>query len=116
MSIGLMLYEQIDNVIDWANQRDLIDMRRVEAQTIKLFEEAGEVAAGVAKDRPDLFIDGIGDMLVVMIILGENFRRRYPELGIDEGDFFEHCLGKAWEQIKDRQGKTVNGIFIKQGD
>ena len=28
----------------------------------------------------------------------------------------EECLLKAWDDIKDRKGKMVDGIFIKEGD
>ena len=27
---------------------------------------------------------------------------------------FEDCLNSAWNEIKDRKGKTVNGTFIKE--
>ena len=26
------------------------------------------------------------------------------------------CLGRAYGKIKDRTGKTINGVFIKQED
>lgn len=29
---------------------------------------------------------------------------------------FEHCLNAAWQVIKNRQGKTVNGTFIKESE
>jgi len=29
---------------------------------------------------------------------------------------FEECLNSAWQVIKDRKGKTVDGTFIKEGD
>ena len=28
----------------------------------------------------------------------------------------EECLQKAWEDIKDRKGRMVDGVFIKSGD
>lgn len=26
------------------------------------------------------------------------------------------CLNEAWQTIKDRQGKTINGVFVKDSD
>ena len=28
----------------------------------------------------------------------------------------EECLESAWQDIKDRKGKMIDGIFIKEGD
>jgi hypothetical protein len=27
---------------------------------------------------------------------------------------FEMCLRIAWDEIKDRKGKVVNGVFVKE--
>jgi hypothetical protein len=48
-------------------------------------------------------IDAIGDVQVVLIILAAQY-----DLDVDD------CLNTAYLQIKDRKGKTVNGIFIKE--
>jgi len=48
-------------------------------------------------------IDAIGDVQVVLIILAAQYY-----LYVDD------CLNTAYLQIKDRKGKTVNGIFIKE--
>jgi hypothetical protein len=48
-------------------------------------------------------IDAIGDIQVVLIILAAQY-----DLDVDD------CLNTAYLQIKDRKGKTVNGIFIKE--
>ena len=47
----------------------------------------------------------MGDIFVTLIILCE-------QIGIDP----EECLQMAYEKIKDRSGKTINGTFIKEED
>ena len=97
-------------VIDWADERGLLDSDddSIKSQVLKLGSEYGELADSVAKnggeDCHDT-IDAIGDMLVVMIILCD-------KMGIS----IESCLESAYNEIKDRKGKLVNGTFIKEGD
>ena len=99
------------NVLKWGHDRGLHDTIDMQGQLVKLTEELGEVARGVAKDKSNLIVDGIGDMLVVMINLGAVWHQRFG-LGTAE-DFLEDCLAEAWNQIAARTGKTVNGIFVK---
>lgn len=95
-----MKYEA--EIIQWANSRGLVDPSNDKAQLLKSFEEMGEVARAVLKDdRPEI-IDGIGDVLVTLIILAEI-----------KGLKLEECLEAAYNVIKHRTGKTVNGVFIK---
>jgi len=49
------------------------------------------------------FKDDIGDMLVVMINLCERNKTT-----------LEECLAVAYNDIKDRKGKMVDGIFVKE--
>ena len=72
---------------------------------VKLLEEAGELASGINKDKQDLIIDSIGDTYVVLVIL-------CMQLGLDIND----CIKAAYEEIKDRKGKLVNGLFVKEED
>jgi NTP pyrophosphatase (non-canonical NTP hydrolase) len=37
-------------------------------------------------------------------------------LSIKLGYSFEECLNLAWDEIKDRTGKTINGSFVKNGE
>lgn len=99
-------------VISWAESRGLAsgDYR---AQFVKLAEEFGELAAGIAKNNDQLVLDSIGDMLVVLIIFGLNFSSR---VHLRPEDFLEACLAIAWDEIKDRQGRTENGVFIKESE
>ena len=50
------------------------------------------------------FIDAIGDMVVVLTNLAY--------LG---GTNIEHCIDSAYDVIRKRQGKMVNGTFVKNG-
>jgi NTP pyrophosphatase (non-canonical NTP hydrolase) len=63
----------------------------------------GELASAMGKGDIVNIIDAIGDIQVVLIILAAQY-----DLDVDD------CLNTAYLQIKDRKGKTVNGIFIKE--
>ena len=95
--------ENINNVIIWASSRGLLTPQNANKQMLKVMEEIGETASALAKGKQEELIDGIGDSFVTLIILSK-------QLGLDPA----YCLDKAWNEIKDRQGKTVNGVFIKE--
>ena len=161
-------------VKQWAVDRNLIEGSTPEAQCVKLIEEYGELARGIAKQDEALIKDSIGDTLVVCIILAAqlgsdsfsidklifersevnsaNVREKLmmngaTELGaisyfinvtnrdIDRciGNIYAlcdtlaeiaclykwslvDCLEAAYNEIKDRKGRCVDGIFIKEGD
>lgn len=88
----------------WAIDRNL-DKADPKAQMVKLMEEVGELANGINKCKLDSIIDGIGDIYVVLVILG-------MQLGLDIND----CAKIAYEEIKNRKGKMVNGLFVKEED
>ena len=29
---------------------------------------------------------------------------------------FESCVQAAWDEIKDRKGRMIDGVFVKEGD
>lgn len=86
----------------WAKDRDLIGPERAARQMLKMMEELGETAGAIARDDRVKTIDGIGDCVVVLTILA-----------IQRGTTLEECVMAAWEEIKDRTGHTVDGVFIK---
>jgi NTP pyrophosphatase (non-canonical NTP hydrolase) len=88
----------------WASQRNLTTADPYK-QTLKLGEEFGELCQGLAKGNHDLVVDSIGDMFVVLTILSQ-------QIGVN----IEYCVGAAYEEIKDRRGKMINGIFVKESD
>ncbi|MEK9198806.1 MazG-like family protein [Ureibacillus sp. FSL E2-3493] len=92
------------NIKEWATERKL-DEAQPEKQMLKLIEEVGELAQGLAKANLDQVVDSIGDVYVVLTILA-------MQMDLDIKD----CIEQAYEEIKNRKGKTVNGVFIKEAD
>ena len=88
----------------WAVDRNVVS-GDTKSQMVKLLEEAGELAEGINKNKQELIIDSIGDIYVVLVIL-------CMQLGLDIND----CIKAAYEEIKDRKGKMVNGLFVKEED
>lgn len=101
----LEVEETIRLIRSWAFDRNLIEGSNSQAQMVKLMEEMGELAAGIArKNIPDI-VDGIGDCVVVLTILAAQ-----------NGLSIEGCIIDAYDTIKDRKGRMVDGVFIKEGD
>ena len=99
LSLGILAA----NIEGWHEARNLIDGSTDQAQYVKLIEEAGELAGNIARGK--YVGDDIGDMVVVLI----NIARR-------NGLTLEDCVQTAWNDIKDRKGKMVDGVFIKEED
>ena len=94
--------ELVKNVMQWAEAKNIDKYDNRYAQMLKVVEEVGETASSILKDNRDDILDGIGDSFVTLIILS-----------MQMGYHPEYCLNKAWDEIKDRKGKTINGTFIK---
>jgi hypothetical protein len=121
-----MKYEQLaEKVIEWAADKGIFEKSNPLCQIGKTLEELEETKAALENlhaievDRQNgqgalfeedeqevnnLFEakDGIGDMLVTIIILAEM-------LGLDSVE----CLETAYNVIKNRTGKMVDGLFVK---
>jgi hypothetical protein len=50
-------------------------------------------------------MDGIGDAVVVLTILAAQ-----------HGVTIEECIDAAWDEIKDRKGRMIDGVFVKESD
>ena len=93
----------IENVKGWAEDKNILKNENVPNQLMTVMEELGETAGAIAKNKvTDEIQDGIGDTFVTLIILSY-------QLGLEP----TQCLERAWNEIKGRTGKTVNGVFIK---
>ena len=95
--------ELVSNIKNWHRDRNLIEGSSDKDQTLKLLQELGELSDSVCKGKD--IRDDLGDMLVVMINIME---RNSLEMS--------DCLEVAWNDIKDRKGKMVDGIFVKEED
>lgn len=147
----------------WAKERGITESKNPFVQSIKLYEEYGELCGSALKHKEDELKDAIGDIIVVLINLNainninlEDYLEQYDsELIMNElnvcvasisyfcgkimhskdiektakfsnniigfldlicenynFDIFD-CLNLAWNEIKDRKGKNVDGNFIK---
>ncbi len=95
-------YYLFDLIREWAEERGLYDDGDIKTQALKLTEEVGETCRAILKeDRPEI-IDGIGDCVVVLTNLAELM-----------GVSIEQCTATAYEEIRNRKGKMVNGTFKK---
>ena len=96
--------ELIEKVEQWARDRMIIPNSNPQSQLMKTVSELGELAdATIKNDRPGV-VDGVGDVIVTLII--------YAAL---QGVKLEDCLASAYGEIKDRKGTlTPEGVFCKE--
>lgn len=177
----------IKKIIDWADERNLIEEGTVEGQAIKTAEEMAELIIGICKDDIEMIKDAIGDVFVTLVVgaeisrkgsalekfkrvredwenllkeniddpdyvknwagrkevewakniayemgyfLGKSSVNKYSDKGISfiyvyeiirfygerKGLALEECVLSAYNEIKDRKGKMIDGQFIKESD
>lgn len=110
--------ELIQNVIQWANDRNIIQGSTAIKQLDKTSEEFNELQRALSlydfARKSGLFSpelaahevrDAYGDILVTLIIAS----------AMDEIDL-EDCLAQAYEVIRHRKGRMINGKFVKEED
>lgn len=99
---GNSLFKTLKPLVEqWFFDRGL-DKRDGSGQLEKLQEEVDELKQAYIEVNRDEEIDAVGDILVVLI--GYCLQR-----GLD----IEECLSVAYNVIKNRTGKVVNGVFVK---
>ena len=96
-----MIYEE--KIIQWHYDRNLIEDSTDKDQYMKLIQEMGELSDNICKGKD--IRDDCGDIMVVLINIMER-----NNIGLEE------CLEVAYNDIKDRKGKMVDGVFVKEGD
>jgi|TARA_R110001592_G_scaffold12620_1_gene59761 uncharacterized protein YabN with tetrapyrrole methylase and pyrophosphatase domain len=96
-----MNYEE--KIIQWHHDRNLIDGSTDKDQFMKLVQEMGELSDNICKGKD--IRDDCGDIMVVLINIMERNNVSLTE-----------CLSVAYDDIKDRKGRMVDGVFVKEGD
>lgn len=99
----------IDKINEWADSRGL-KQADSKIQWMRITEEVGEIRDVLLKPtkftEPQTALkDAIGDTLVTIIVLAHQL-----DLDVTE------CLSIAYEEIKNRKGKMINGTFVKEED
>lgn len=98
-----MNFEKLEEqVLALADERNLLNKDNIKIQALKMVSEVGELCDGIVKGNEDEVIDGLGDVLVTLIILAKQMELN-PVL----------CLNVAYQEIKNRKGKTIDGAFVK---
>ena len=105
-------YKELEEkVTQWADERNLLCVDNALRQTLKFSSEAGELCDAMCKQRGGVrgsenidedVKDALGDTLVTMIILCK-------QLDID----LLTCLHGAYNVIAERNGRTIDGVFVK---
>lgn len=98
------LGQLVKQVEQWSINKNLHNGNS-DRQALKFYEEVGEVAAALSRNDKEALKDGIGDTIVTLIILAQQ-----------QGWTLEECLQYAYDEIKNRKGKMINGTFVKQED
>lgn len=88
-------------VWEWFEKKGLKDPKM---QMIKVVEEVGELASQIARNKlhDPATEDALGDILVTVIGMCHHLQY-HPA----------HALSVAYNEIKDRKGKVVEGSFVK---
>lgn len=89
-------------ILEWADNKNLLKYENRFKQYSKLQEESNELYVAMLDDNKAEIIDALGDCVIVLTILAE-------QLGFD----LATCVECAYDEIKNRTGKTLNGTFIK---
>ena len=92
-----------ESIKGWHHDRNLIEGATDKDQFAKLIQEAGELSDNICKGND--VSDDIGDMVVVLINIAER-----------NGLSLTACLQQAWDDIKHRKGRMVDGVFIKDDE
>ena len=113
-----------EKVLEWAKEKDLLHIENAKKQFMKFIEEVFEFKTEmdhfdrIGQSSENVHCDyerlieaqdntrlEMGDIFVTLIILCDQLNLEPIE-----------CLYRAYEKIKDRKGKTINGTFVKEGD
>ncbi len=92
------------NIVRWAEARKIIPNSNPQTQLLKAISEMGELADATIKNDKEGIEDGIGDVMVCLIV--------YCAL---QDMNLTNCMQVAYDVIKNRKGSLLpNGVFVKE--
>jgi NTP pyrophosphatase (non-canonical NTP hydrolase) len=106
------LKNEFEAIRNWAETKGIYSSGDVKTQTLKLYEEAGELAKAILKKDKEEFIDAIGDCMVVLVSIAELGNQFFED---EDRITIEGCINSAYSVISKRKGKMSNGTFVKDG-
>jgi NTP pyrophosphatase (non-canonical NTP hydrolase) len=97
-------YQMLElEIIRWAEARKIIPNSNPQTQLLKAMSEIGELADATIKNDQDGIGDGVGDVMVCLIVY----------CALQDINLVD-CMELAYEEIKDRKGTLLaNGVFAK---
>ena len=112
-------FEQLQKLtLEWAKDKNLLHADNTDKQFMKFIEEVFEFKTdydilwhevrrqgSISREMVKSLMLEMGDIFVTLIILCN-------QIGIEP----TRCLDMAYEKIKGRTGKTINGVFVKEED
>lgn len=93
------------DITNWGIARNLIGPTgeaTKHGQATKTLEELTELFDAINKGDIDLARDAIGDVYVTLVMQAQMWGLSMTE-----------CVDQAWDQIKDRKGRMISGMFQK---
>lgn len=115
LTLDNMQYSELkQKIVKWGEDRNIFEFSTPIKQLHKTQEELDETMQALVQfadaktdkakqDAIEAVVDGIGDMGVTLLMLCHKM----------DVDFIE-CLAGAYDVIKDRKGKMINGLFVKE--
>lgn len=96
------MMDLIDNICEWGIERNITAEGGATAlsQCKKMAEELQEF---IDAKTPEEAQDAVGDMLVVLV-----------QIARLRGIYLSDALEGAWNEIKDRKGTMIDGVFVKE--
>lgn len=107
-----MIYREQD-IINWGIARNILgptgegtkfgQQEKIEEEVAELRSAIELLAEASTTIATHAARDAIGDIVVTLIMQAQMW-----------GLTMEECIEQAWDQIKDRKGRMVNGVFVKE--
>jgi len=99
----MRLTNEFQPIREWAQAKGIYDKGDIKTQSIKFYEEAGELAKAVLNEDTEEILDAIGDSIVVLTSVAH-----FAGLTVEE------CINGAYNVIAKRKGTMQNGTFVKE--